>query len=437
MLNLKFKIAVKIIKRLNEHGFTAYFAGGAVRDMIMKKKYKDIDIATDAVPDEIIKLFKKCILVGKQFGVIKVIINKIEFEITTFRTDINYIDGRHPHSIKFATAEEDAKRRDFTINALFYDLKNKKIIDYVNGIADIKNKIIRAVGNPIERFEEDKLRMIRAIRFSARFGFEIEKNTLNAIKQLHNKIIVVSQERCKDELEKILTGPAPDKAIELLSATGILKIILPEVENLKGVNQPKDFHPEGDVFTHTMLMLKKLRKPSFTLAFAALLHDIGKPQTYTVTDRIRFNEHDSVGEKIAEKICERLKLSNIEKEKILSLIGNHMKFMFVKKMRESKLKRFLMMENFNEHLELHRLDCIASHKNLENYYFCKKKLEEFANEINKKNIRFINGNDLIALGFTPGPVFKKIFQEVEDLVLEKKLSSKEECINYIKEKFKV
>ncbi|HOK39667.1 MAG TPA: CCA tRNA nucleotidyltransferase [bacterium] len=433
--NKKYILAVKIIKKLQKKGFEAYFAGGCVRDFLLKKKFKDIDIATNATPDDVKKIFKKTIEVGKQFGVVKLIYYGNEYEITTFRKDINYFDGRHPEKIEFCGIEEDAKRRDFTINALYYDVNKNKVLDFVNGVADLKNKIIRAVGAPDERFQEDKLRIIRAIRFAIRLNFKIEKKTYQSIKKFANKIREVSFERIREELKLILTNKGADEAIRLISKTGILKEILPEVENLKGVKQPEEFHPEGDVFEHTLLMLKYMKKPTFTLAMGALLHDIGKPVTFKIEDRIRFNEHECVGAEIAEKICERFKLSNKEKEQIVSLVREHMKFMFVKEMRLAKLKRLLNMENFSEHLELHRLDCLASHKNLENYHFCKKKLKEFANEINIKKIRLITGDDLISLGFKPSPIFKTILNEIEDLTLEKKLTTKEEAINYVINKY--
>lgn len=431
----KFKIALKILEKLRQKSKIAYFAGGVVRDLILNQDYKDIDIATDAKPDEVVGMFRKCVLVGKQFGVIRVIYYGIELEITTFRKDIDYIDGRHPDSVDWTDAEGDARRRDFTINALFYDAVSEQVIDYVNGMSDINDRIIRAVGNPKERFNEDKLRILRCLRFSVRLNFKIEKNTFEAIKLFSDRIKEVSFERIRDELKLILTGNNPDTAIRLMSKTNILKEILPEVENLKGVEQPKEFHPEGDVFEHTMLMLTLMEKPTWTLAMGVLLHDIGKPETYTVADRIRFNEHDSAGAVLAEKVCNRLKLSKKEKELIIDLIKMHMKFMSVKKMRISTLKRFLKTVNFNEHLELHRLDCLASHKDISNYYFCKKKMKEFKKDIKIKKINLINGYDLIKIGLKPGPQFKKILDEIEELYLEKKVLNREDALKYI-EKYK-
>lgn len=430
-----YKVAVKILEKLSKKGYTAYFAGGVVRDLVLNKKCKDIDIATNAKPDDIIKLFRKCILVGKQFGVIRVIYYGIEYEIATFRKDTNYIDGRHPEKVEWTDAEEDAKRRDFTINALFFDGINENIIDFVNGMKDIKNKIIRAVGNAEERFEEDKLRILRGIRFSIRLGFKIEKNTLLAIKKYSNKITEVSFERIRDEFKLILTSQNPDKAILLMSKTGILKEILPEIEKLKGVKQTKKFHPEGDVFKHTVLMLKNMKNPTWQLAFAVLLHDVGKPDTMTVSDRIRFNGHDTLGKKISQEICDRFKLSKKDKDNIVDLVNQHMKFINVQKMRVSTLKKFLKAENFNEHLELHKLDCISSHGKIDNYIFCKKKKKEYKKDIEREKLKIIRGKDLIILGLKPGPLFTKILNEIEEMYLEKQLQTKEEAIEHIKNKY--
>lgn len=429
--------ALEIAQCLKEKGFKAYFVGGCVRDFLLGITSRDIDIATDAHPDEVQKIFPYTIAVGKQFGVIIVIEGKKQYEVATFRKDDTYLDGRHPSMVHFSTEKEDVFRRDFTINGLLYDPFCKRIIDYVGGQEDLKNKIIRTIGKPENRFDEDKLRLIRGVRFAARFGFTIEDNTYSAMKTMAPCINQCSAERIRDELISILTGDHSEKGLDLLDKTTLLTHILPEVAALKNVEQPPDFHPEGDVFTHTSLMLAHMKEnPSRELAFAVLLHDIGKPLTFKIEDRIRFNSHEKAGVEIAENILTRLKFSNEEKEKILDLIGNHMKFMYVMKMRVSKLKRFLRKPFFQDHLELHRLDCIASHGGLDNYTFCVQKLEEFSKEkIELRPQPFVTGKTLIKLGLTPGPVFKKILTTIEDLQLEGKITSEEQAIQYIREHF--
>jgi len=335
------KNGIKIIKVLKKHGFIAYFAGGCVRDMIMKRDSYDYDIATNAHPEKIIELFPKTIPVGIQFGVVIVLLDNQQYEVATFRKDLDYKDGRHPESVLFTDPKEDAERRDFTINGLFYDPLADKILDFVDGIDDIKKGVIKAIGNPYDRFSEDKLRILRAVRFSARFKFPIEENTLIAIKKTASKINEVSPERIRDELIKIFMGPNRGNALQLLHDLEILQYILPEVEAMYGVEQPKEFHPEGDVFVHTKILLDYLGdNPSHVLAFAGLLHDVGKPDTYVeATDRIRFNCHEIVGAKIANKILKRLRFSNEDRKNIVLYIKEHMKFMHVQKMREGKLKK--------------------------------------------------------------------------------------------------
>ncbi|MBN2440129.1 MAG: CCA tRNA nucleotidyltransferase [Spirochaetales bacterium] len=431
------KGSLQIVKHLKEKGYTSYFVGGCVRDFLLGKTPKDIDIATNALPHEIEKLFSFTIPVGKQFGVIIVVIGKKQYEVVTFRKDKDYVDGRHPSGVLFSSEQEDVLRRDFTINGLLYDPFSHTIIDYVGGQEDLKNKRIRTIGEPLHRFSEDKLRIIRGIRFSARFGFDIEPATFSAMKKMASLITECSAERIRDEIVSILTGKNPDVGLKLLDETTLLQYILPEVAALKGVEQPKEFHPEGDVFAHTLLMFTHIRKnPSPELAIAVLLHDIGKPGTFTVEDRIRFNRHDKVGVEIAETILTRLKFSNDEKMRILDLIGNHMKFMYVEKMRIAKLKRFLRKPYFEDHLELHRLDCIASHGGLDNYYFCKQKLEEYSQEeIHLRPVSLISGDTLIRLGLSPGPEFKKILRTIEDLQLEGIIRTEEQAIEYIRENY--
>lgn len=426
--------AISIVQKLRKKGHEAYFAGGYVRDLLMKRKRTDIDIATNATPDQIIKIFPKTIEVGKQFGVIIVLYKKFQFEVATFRSDFDYKDGRRPTKVKFVTAEEDVKRRDFTINGMLYDPIENKVLDWVGGKKDISKKIICTIGNPADRFCEDKLRILRAVRFASTLSFKIDKKTKDAVKKLSKNIKQISAERIRDELIKIFTGANPDKGLLLLDKTSLLKTILPEVSKMKGIAQPDKFHPEGDVFDHTLLMLKLAKNPSCELAFAVLLHDVAKPLTMTKTDRIRFNEHDIKGAEIAKKIMRRLKFSNAEIKTVYELIKNHMRFMHVKKMRESKIKRFLSMEDFPLHLELHRLDVVGSHGKLDVYNFCKKKLKEYS----KAPIiprPLITGADLIKLGFKPGPIFKNILEFVKDLQLENKIKTKKKALKQVQNKF--
>lgn len=426
--------AEEIIKALSDAGFKAYWAGGCVRDMVMGVEPQDYDIATEARPDQVMKLFEKTIPVGASFGVIKVLYDDFEFEVATFRSDGKYIDGRHPEEVHFSNEKEDAFRRDFTINGMFYDPVQGKIIDYVNGQVDIKNNIIRTINNPKDRFSEDRLRLIRAVRFAARFQYEIETNTYNAIKELAGTILQISAERIRDELLKMITGLHPAESIQLLDELGLLKVILPEVVAMKGVKQPEEFHPEGDVWEHTMLLLRKMSNPSPELAMGVLLHDVGKPLTFTIEDRIRFNNHCEVGTRMTEEIGQRLRLSNKQIEHISELVLHHLRFKDVQKMRESKLKRFLRLPNFADHLELHRLDCLASHGNLINWEFCKQKLSELKpEEIKPKPL--INGHNLIAMGYKAGPAFREILTAVEDALLEGQIKTHDEAIKFVQINF--
>ena len=428
--------AQEIVKILSDVGFKAYWAGGCVRDMVMGIEPMDYDIATDARPEQVIKLFKKTIPVGASFGVVKVLYDDFEFEVATFRSDGAYIDGRRPEDVHFSTEKEDAFRRDFTINGIFYDPTYEKIIDYVNGQADIKNNIIRTINDPKDRFSEDRLRLIRAVRFAAGFQFEIEPYTYNTIKELADTIFQVSAERIRDELCKMLTGVHPANSIQLLDEVGMLKVILPEVTAMKGIKQPEEFHPEGDVWEHTMLMLKNMSSPTPEMALGVLLHDVGKPPTFSIEDRIRFNNHCEIGARITEEIGDRLRLSKKQIEHISELVLHHLRFKDVQKMRESKLKRFLRLPNFAEHLELHRLDCLACHGNLNNLEFCKHKLLELKpEEIKPKPL--INGHNLIAMGYKAGPLFKQILTLVEDAILEGQIRTHDDAVKFVQKKFPV
>ena len=430
------KFANGIITTLRCAGFLSYFAGGCVRDLVMKEKPKDYDIATTAKPEDIERLFPKCVPVGKQFGVMIVVLDHAHFEVATFRREGPYLDGRHPDHVDFTTPEEDAKRRDFTINGLFYDPIKRRVIDYVEGRSDIRKKLIRTIGDPEARFREDRLRILRAIRFAANLGFSIESKTWEAIKKLKKEIHSVSQERVRDELVKMFTRANAGRGLELLSESGLLQEILPEIEAMKGVAQPPEFHPEGDVFIHTKMLLDQLEDPTPVLAFGALLHDVGKPGTFSDEGgRVHFYNHPKVGGEITRDILSRLRFSNREISDVVDCVENHMKFANVKDMRIGKLKQFVARENFPVELELHRIDCLASHGKLELYRFLKRKLKEFKSE-DLKPRRLITGNDLIAIGITPGPVMKEILEEVYSLQLEGKITSPNDALQWVKRHFK-
>ena len=429
--------AIGIVKRLRERGFSALFAGGCVRDMLMGNVPEDYDIATDARPDDIINIFERTVPVGIHYGVVLVMENGFEFEVATFRSDGTYTDGRHPDTVTFCDARGDALRRDFTINGMFYDPVDDKHFDYVGGRDDLEARLVRAIGDPSERFNEDRLRMIRAVRFACRFDYNIEDQTAESIKKLYDKILTVSMERTRDELRKILTGPNPHTGIKMMDDLNLLNEILPEVTAMKGVRQPENYHPEGDVFTHTLLTLSELAASqtsadSWELAMAILLHDIGKPITFEVADRIRFNNHDNIGAEMAEKICERLRMSNAEKERITWLVKMHLYLRHAQQMRISKLKRLFAHEGYPELAELYKVDSLASTGDLEDYNFCQNMFEELQEEEIKPE-PLITGNDLIAMGLKPGPIFSKILDAIKDDQLEQKITTKEEALKRAKE----
>lgn len=426
--------ALDVVKVLRAAGFQAYFAGGCVRDLVMGLAPDDYDIATDARPEQVMTLFPKTVPVGVGFGVVKVLSEGSEVEVATFRSDGRYLDGRHPVEVRFSGDREDALRRDFTINGMFFDPLEEKIIDYVEGQRDIKAGVIRAIGNPRERFEEDKLRLMRAVRFSARFGYRIDSQTDAAIRERAGEITLISGERIRDELRKMLTGPNPHGSVRLLRETGLLEAILPEVTAMAGVEQPPEFHPEGDVLTHTLLLLENLRKPSFELALGGLLHDIGKPSTFAVKERIRFDGHCEVGARMAGEVCRRLKLSNDQTDLVVDLVGDHLRFKDVRQMRESTLKRFLRRPHFEDHLELHRLDCLASHGDLTLWEFCRLKVAEFGPE-SIRPARLLTGQDLIGMGYRPGPIFSAILTQAEDAQLEGVIRTKDEAIRWTEKHF--
>jgi tRNA nucleotidyltransferase/poly(A) polymerase len=431
--------AIEIASGLRSRGFQAWLVGGCVRDLVLGREPSDYDISTDARPNQLLALFPKAQLVGVQFGV--VLVDGIE--IATFRSDHSYRDGRHPSEVIFENdPKQDVLRRDFTINALLLDpgalnssaSPASEAIDYVGGLADLRNHIVRAIGDPEQRFQEDHLRMLRAIRFAARFGFDIEPATMAAIQRLHRQIQRVSPERIRDELVRILTEGGARRGFELLDSSGLLGDVLPEVAAMKGVAQPPEFHPEGDVWTHTLMMLEGLRGPTPALALGVLLHDVGKPGTFRVADRIRFDGHVELGERIARDILARLHFSNADSEQTIALIANHMRFTHVHQMKESTLKRMLRLERFEEHLELHRLDCSASHGHLDNYEFAKTKFEQSPPE-QLRPPRLLTGHDLIQAGYRPGPDFARMLEAVEDAQLESRIQSKEEALEMVRNSF--
>lgn len=428
------KGALAILKTLHDQGHDAYFAGGAVRDLLLEKSISEIDIATSASPQEIEQLFPKTIPVGKQFGVIVVVQDTNHYEVTTFRKEADYVDGRHPTRVSFTDARHDVERRDFTVNALFYNPFTEEVIDYLKGREDLERKLIRTVGPPQSRFQEDKLRLLRALRFACQLDFEIEQQTYQQVKEHASQLTQVSWERIRDEVLKILTGPDPSRGLKLMSDSGILEVILPEIAAMQGVQQPPQFHPEGDVFVHTCLMFELSQERSETLALEILLHDVGKPPTFIIKERIRFDGHADLGAKMAEEICRRLRISNQQIEEVVDVVKDHLRFIHVQEMRESTLKRFLRKPNFSDHLELHRLDSLASHGKLSSYHFCQEKLEELSQEAMRPK-PLINGHDLIRLGLEPGPLFSEILSAIEDFQLEGKLSSKEETLDWVKKHY--
>jgi len=426
--------AERIVRMLRDAGHEAYFAGGCVRDLVMGVAPHDYDVTTSARPDEVMMLFRKTVPVGAAFGVVLVILGGREYEVATFRTEGAYSDGRHPDSVAYATAKEDVARRDFTINGLLYDPVADKIIDHVGGRGDIERGIVRTIGNPDERFAEDQLRLIRAVRFAARLDFAIEPATLEALTRLAPTVTTVSWERIRDELVKMLVGPNRGRALRLLHETGLLAVVLPEVEAMAGVEQPTQFHPEGDVFEHTALVLDALEAPNPVRAFGALLHDVGKPPTYTEADRIRFNNHDVVGAELADAVCKRLKFSGEMRQQVVDIVRNHMRFMHAPKMREAKLKRLLRRETFADELALHRADCVASHGDMTVYDFLVVKQAELGPE-EIKPAPLITGHDLIAAGYEPGPLFSEILDAVEDLQLEGALTTRDAALAWVREHY--
>ena len=426
-------LARRIVQELRDCGHQAFLVGGCVRDLLLNREPKDYDVATSATPDRVLALYPKAHQVGAHFGVVMVHEHGASVEVATFRSDHEYRDGRRPTHVRFETdPREDALRRDFTINALFLDPATDQVLDFVGGRADLDRQVIRAIGNPEARFREDHLRMLRAVRFAARLGFDIEMNTEAAILRMHPLILEVSAERIRDEIVRILTEGGARHGFELLDRTRLLSQIMPEVAAMTGVEQPPEFHPEGYVWTHTLIMLEWLHQHTHALAMGVLLHDVGKPPTFRVAERIRFDGHVEAGVEIAHKIMTRLRFSNDEIEQVKALVGNHMRFKDAPRMKDSTLKRFLRLNEFDEHLELHRLDCQSSHGFLDNYEFVKDKRQELG-QAHIAPPRLLTGKDLLALGFQPGPEFGRVLNAVEDAQLEGRITSKDEAVQLAQE----
>jgi poly(A) polymerase len=445
--------ATSTVQTLRQRGFQAYLVGGCVRDLLLGREPADYDVASNATPEQVMSIFPEAYAVGAQFGVVLVPVPRRDVargvptdaasksrtvEVATFRSDIGYSDGRHPDEVRFSQdPREDVARRDFTINGLLLDLVSGEVLDFVGGRKDLDAGIVRTIGDPELRFAEDKLRMLRAVRFAARFEYSIEPATFRAMQAMADQIQVVSRERVREELTHMLTEGHARRAFLLLDESGLLARVLPEIFAMKGVAQPPDFHPEGDVFAHTLLLLENLpRACPLTLAWGALLHDVGKPPTFRVADRIRFDNHVEVGVKMAEEICQRLRFSNDDTAQIVSLVENHMRFSHATRMSASTLRRFLRMPRFDEHLALHRADCLASHGDLSTYEFVMQKREEIPPQ-NMRPAPLVTGDDLIAAGHIPGPKFREILNAVEDAQLEGRLTSRDAALEFVRRKFPV
>jgi poly(A) polymerase len=427
--------AVEVVSKLQAAGHEAYFAGGAVRDKLLGIEAKDVDIATSAHPDQVQALFTRATdLQGKIFGVVRVLQGEHVFEVATFRQDLEYQDGRRPEGVIFTTAKEDAQRRDFTVNGLFYDPLKDKVIDHVGGQADLQAGVIRAIGGAEKRFREDHLRLFRAVRFSAQLGFEIEPETWQVIGQLSALGAKLAPERVRDELVKCFCGPRPQKAMDLLVDSGLLHEWMPEVDRMKGVEQPPEFHPEGDVYTHVHMMVGMLKNVDPVVAFSVLLHDIAKPDTYSVdeTGRIRFTAHETVGADMAEDIMRRLRFSNQMVDAVKQCVAGHMKFKDAISMKVSTLKRFMSQPYFEHEMELHRIDCSCCHADLSIYDFIREKQQEFSQEPVMPE-PLINGKDLMAIGMKPGPEMGDLLTQIQDEQLEGLIKERDQALHRARE----
>ena len=424
----KEKLSLSLIRNLRARGHQAYLVGGCVRDRLLGIIPKDFDIGTDARPGQVAGYFPNSELVGAHFGVVLVRGDGEHVEVATFRSEGAYSDGRRPDEVHFETEPAlDAARRDFTINGLMEDPFSGEILDYVGGRADLERKVIRAIGDPAQRFKEDHLRLLRAVRFAARLGFVIGAETLNAIRNDASCIKQISVERIREELMRILTEGGARRGMELMDESGLLQYVLPQVKAFQGVEQPPEFHPEGDVWTHVLMMLERMEHPSGPLAMGVLLHDVGKPPTFRIAERIRFDGHAEVGAEMSRALLNELRFPNHEIEHVTALVANHMKFKDVRQMRISTLKRFLRLPGFDDHLELHRLDCLCSNGYLDTYNFVRENLRELS-EQELTPPRLISGHDLIQAGYKPGPVFGDALTAVENAQLEGEIHTREEAL---------
>lgn len=427
--------AVAVVRALREHGYQAYWVGGCVRDLEMGVEPHDYDIATSARPEEITTLFEHAVLVGAQFGVVVVRLGEHSYDVATFRAEGPYLDGRRPSSVSFVTAEEDVRRRDFTVNGLLHDPLTGKTLDYVGGREDLAARVVRTIGDPTARFSEDRLRMLRAVRLAADLEFTVDAETMDAIRTHSASIGRVSAERIRDELLRLLISSGRGRGVRLLDESGLLNAVLPEVAATRGVEQPPEFHPEGDVFTHTVLALEYLRQPSPELALAMLLHDIGKPPTFErAADRIRFDGHAETGARMADRICRRLRLSSDQTDRIVRLVADHLRIKDLQRMRPAKAQRFLLQPDAPEYLELHRADCLASHRSLDIYQWAISQRETLLAR-RPGLTRILSGDDLIAMGYRPGPQFKGILEAVEDAQLEGQITTREEAQAMVRREF--
>ena len=427
--------AIFIVQRLRQEGYEAYLAGGCVRDMLLRKQPQDYDIATAAHPEDIQRIFPDTIPVGAQFGVILVLIDGTPYEVASFRHDGPYLDGRHPSHVRYGSVEEDVRRRDFTINGMIYDPIEDRTIDLIGGQKDLERRLIRAIGDAHARFEEDRLRMIRAVRFAASLKFEIEAATFTAIRHLAATITQISWERLGEEITRILTEGSARRGFELLDESGLLQVLLPEVAAMKGTAQSPDYHPEGDVFTHTLLLLSHLEAPSETLAYGCLLHDIAKPVCIRQeTSRITFYGHTERGAAMAQEILKRLKRGRAVWERVAYLVHNHLRQVQAPQMRLSTLKRFLREDGIDELLELARIDALSSDGDLQYHRFCKERLAALKDD-EIRPAPLVRGADLIQLGFKPGPLFAQILRQVEDAQLGAELTSREQALEWVKKNF--
>jgi putative nucleotidyltransferase with HDIG domain len=427
-----FEGAERVVRRLQQAGHQAVLAGGCVRDLLLGRAPQDYDVATSARPAEVEALFEESETVGRRFGVCQVHLDGRVYEVATFRREWGYSDGRHPDGVEFCDGEEDARRRDFTVNAMFYDPVRQELTDYVGGLADLRGGLIRAVGDPEARFREDHLRLLRAVRFAVRMGFAIEADTRSAIERMAALSVQVSAERLREELRLILTGPRPADALRLMDRLGMLRHVFPELEAAKGCEQPPNYHPEGDVFVHSLLALEKLPAGAdFELALGTLFHDIGKPQAVrNAQDGWAFPNHWEIGARIAEGVCRRLKLSNQETERVGWLVRRHMYFMDAPRMKDSTLKKLFAEPGFEQLAELHRADALASWGNLDNYHYVLERRRTMPPEVVEPP-RLVTGDDLKTMGYSPGPLFRRVLETVRDAQLDGEVMTREQALELL------